>query len=98
MVAAEPKHNARGCSSPSLEFTWCLTKAAERAADQEQGRRQTCLPEGLSAAAACCEALRAEQQGDGHPQRVVEGAKRPRQQVILQFLDNSTTLKGSQCL
>jgi len=51
-----------------------------------------CLPEGLSAASACCEALRAEQQGDGHPQRVVPGAKRPAQQVILQFLDNSTML------
>ena len=37
------------------------------------------MPEGLSAASAGCEALRAEQQGDGHPQRVVEGAKRPRQ-------------------
>jgi hypothetical protein len=56
---------------------------AERAADQEQDRRQTCLPEGLSAASACCEALRAEQQGDDNPQRVVEGAKRPRQQVIV---------------
>jgi hypothetical protein len=49
------------------------------------------LPEGLSAASACCEALRAEQQVDDHPQRVVPGAKRPRQQIILQFLDNSAT-------
>ena len=68
-----------------------LPREAERAADQEQDRRQTCLPEGLSAASACCEALRAEQQGDDNPQRVVPGAKRPEQQVILQFLDNSTT-------
>ncbi len=33
------------------------------------------MPEGLSAASACCEALRAEQQVDDHPQRVVPGAE-----------------------
>jgi hypothetical protein len=55
-----------------------------RAADQEQDRRQTCLPEGLSAASACCEALRAEQQVDDNPQRVVPGAKRPEQPDVWQ--------------
>ena len=35
------------------------------AADQEQDRRQTCLPEGLSAAFACCEALRASRPANG---------------------------------
>ena len=38
------------------------------AADQEQDRRQTCLPEGLSVAFACCEALRTAQQVND-PQR-----------------------------
>ena len=36
----------------------------ERTADQEQDRRQTCLPEGLSAESADCEALRASRQAD----------------------------------
>jgi len=49
----------------------------ECAADQEQDRRQTCLPTGLSAAFAGCEALRAEQTADGNTQRVVAGAKCP---------------------
>ena len=53
--------------------------------DQEQDRRQTCLPTGLSAAASGCEALRAERQANGHPQRIDPGAKRPDQQVILSF-------------
>jgi len=39
--------------------------AGQRAADQEQDRRQTCLPEGLSAAFAGCEALRASQPANG---------------------------------
>ena len=64
---------------PAINFGF---QAAERAADQEQDRRQTCLPEGLSAASACCEALRAEQQGDDNPQRVVPGAKRPEQRQV----------------
>ena len=42
------------------------------AADQEQDWRQACLPTGLSAAYACCEALRAELQADGNPQHCVE--------------------------
>jgi hypothetical protein len=40
------------------------------AADQEQDRRQACLPKGLSAAFAGCEAQRAEQPADDHPQRL----------------------------
>ena len=35
---------------------------ADNSADQEQDRRQTCLPEGLSVAFACCEALCSAQQ------------------------------------
>ena len=44
----------------------CLTHNG--GADQEQDRRQTCLPEGLSVAFACCEALRTAQQVND-PQR-----------------------------
>jgi len=54
----------------------------QRAADQEQDRRQACLPTGLSAASAGCEALRAEQPVDEIRSAL---SKRPRQQVIMRI-------------
>ena len=46
-------------------FLFLVDSFSERAADQEQYRRQTCLPEGLSAEFAGCEALRASRPADG---------------------------------
>jgi len=51
---------------------------APNAADQQQDRRQACLPTGLAAAFAGCEARSAEQPADDHPQHC-RGRARPRQ-------------------
>jgi hypothetical protein len=50
------------------------------AADQQRDRRQACLPAGLAAAFAGCEARSAEQPAYDHPQ-ICRGRARPRQQA-----------------
>jgi len=40
---------------------------SHNAADQQRDRRQACLPAGLAAAFAGCEARSAEQPADDHP-------------------------------
>src|SRR4030042_76831 len=51
-----------------LSNLFCSPGLMPNAADQQQDRRQACLPTGLAAAFAGCEARSAEQPGDDHPQ------------------------------
>ena len=54
-------------SSKRTTFIVLSLTISHNAADQQRDRRQACLPAGLAAAFAGCEARSAEQPADDHP-------------------------------